>query len=200
MMDGTLCCRSRGTAPNVQLCLLKWAFILCWGPSSISRDVLSEFFSYVDSLSFVSKCQRSGCLDPSSPEVPSTPEESLENALNLIVFSITLPILVWWEIVWPLNYTDLSRHPNSPCCRSVCSWMCPSSGVVLLTLGWGCKTSGSHTENVSEAEARTGERGDPGSSGPGSWHGSGCQQHLLWLKSEQQQIVHVCFWWSWLLQ
>lgn len=32
-----------------------------------------------------------------------------------------------------------------------------------------------------------------GRSGPGSWHVSGCQRHLLWVKSEHQQIVHVCF-------
>lgn len=51
IMDVTICCLSRGTAPNVQLCLLKWAFILCWGPRSISRDVLGEFFSCVDYLS-----------------------------------------------------------------------------------------------------------------------------------------------------
>ena len=69
-----------------QLCLLKWAFILCWSPSSISRDVLGEFFPWVDDLSFVSKCQRSGWLDPSSPEILSTSEESLEHALNLIFF------------------------------------------------------------------------------------------------------------------
>lgn len=52
-------------------------------------------FPCVDYLSFVSKCQRSGCLDPSSPEIPSAPEESLENALDPIgFFSITLPIMV----------------------------------------------------------------------------------------------------------
>lgn len=50
--------------------------------------------SPVWTTSLVYKCQRSGCLDPSSPEIPSTPEESLETVLNLIVFSITLPIMV----------------------------------------------------------------------------------------------------------
>lgn len=124
IMDVTICCLSRGTAPNVQLCLLKWAFILCWDPRSISRDVLGEFFSCVDYLSFVYKCQRSGCLDPSSPEIPSTPEESLETVLNLIIFSITLPIMVWWEVIQPLNYSDLSRHPVFLSYRSVCSWTC----------------------------------------------------------------------------
>lgn len=133
-MDVALCCLSKGTTPSIQLCFLKWAFILYQGPVSIFRGALGEFFSCVDYIYFISKCQRSGCVDPSSPEISSAPEKVWKMLFDC--FSIILTSLVWWEIIWPLNYSDLSRHPIFLSYRSVCSWMCTQYGLVILTFGW----------------------------------------------------------------
>jgi len=93
MMDVTLCYLSKGRTPKPTALSSQMSFILCQGPVSISRDVLGEF-SCADCIFFISKCQRSDCLNPRCPEMSSALEEGLENALNLDCFSIILAILV----------------------------------------------------------------------------------------------------------
>lgn len=106
-----------GSKFHFQTCL-GWILLLCGLPS------------------LASKCQRSGYLDPSSPEILSAPAESLENALNLVV----LPWLSRSGMMGGHLALELQRFKQAPisCTRRVSLFLDVSSVWHRgLDIGWG---------------------------------------------------------------
>lgn len=58
--------------------------------------------------------------------------------------------------------------------------------------------SGSCSRDISErfrsGLAALGTAGSWGGVGQGGWHSSGTQAHQVWVKAEQQEVVHI---WGW---
>lgn len=109
---------------------------VCWGPSSISRHALGEFFSCVDCLLLLPSVKNQVILIQALQKF-FLHQQRVWKMLSTWLFFHDSPVLERWEVIWPLSCSDLSRHPFLAPARSVCSWTCPQSGTVALTLGGG---------------------------------------------------------------